>query len=48
MGERVLEFVPERFLGSSAAAVDFNGQRFELLPFGAGRRVCPVLGLPYL
>ena len=48
VGQRVLEFVPERFLGSSAATVDFSGQRFELLPIGAGRRVCPVLGLPYL
>ncbi|RCV26479.1 hypothetical protein SETIT_5G248700v2 [Setaria italica] len=36
------EFVPERFSGS---AVDFRGQHFELVPFGAGRRGCPGLGL---
>ncbi|KAM2636402.1 hypothetical protein EV1_021036 [Malus domestica] len=32
------EFIPERFDGSS---VDYQGQHFEFLPFGAGRRVCP-------
>ncbi|XP_008655796.3 cytochrome P450 71A1 [Zea mays] len=40
--ERAEEFVPERFLGGGAAAnVGFKGQHFELLPFGAGRRMCP-------
>ncbi|CAI0409463.1 unnamed protein product [Linum tenue] len=34
-------FVPERFLGSEVSA---KGNNFELLPFGAGRRICP--GLP--
>lgn len=34
-------FKPERFLGSN---VDYRGQHFELLPFGAGRRMCA--GLP--
>ncbi|KAL6627001.1 hypothetical protein ACP70R_030727 [Stipagrostis hirtigluma subsp. patula] len=37
------EFVPERFLGG-AAAVDYRGKDFELVPFGAGRRGCPGVG----
>ncbi|CAM0912128.1 unnamed protein product [Alopecurus aequalis] len=35
------KFMPERFLGRN---VDYRGGDFELLPFGAGRRVCP--GMP--
>ncbi|CAM0905373.1 unnamed protein product [Alopecurus aequalis] len=40
--DRPDEFLPERLSGS---AVDVRGQHFELLPFGAGRRMCPAYGL---
>ena len=36
--EKAEEFEPERFLNSE---IDFKGNDFQLLPFGAGRRVCP-------
>uniref|UniRef100_A0ACD5XA17 Uncharacterized protein n=1 Tax=Avena sativa TaxID=4498 RepID=A0ACD5XA17_AVESA len=41
-GEDAEEFVPERFEWSE---VDFRGAHFELLPFGAGRRICPGLAM---
>ncbi|MFS8017029.1 putative geraniol 8-hydroxylase [Helianthus anomalus] len=36
-----LEFKPQRFLESG---LDVRGQDFDLIPFGAGRRICP--GVP--
>ena len=39
------EFQPKRFLDSS---VDFRGQHFELLPFGASRRGCPGMNFAIL
>ena len=35
------KFMPERFLGRT---VDLRGGDFDLIPFGAGRRICP--GMP--
>ncbi|PHU21325.1 hypothetical protein BC332_06432 [Capsicum chinense] len=42
MWENPEEFIPERFLNSD---VDFKGQHYELIPFGAGRRGCPGIAL---
>ncbi|KAL0329621.1 UNVERIFIED_CONTAM: Flavonoid 3'-monooxygenase [Sesamum radiatum] len=41
--ENPLEFKPERFLDNTMKW-DFNGNNFNYIPFGSGRRVCA--GLP--
>ncbi|RCV12630.1 hypothetical protein SEVIR_2G294800v4 [Setaria viridis] len=43
------EFRPERFVGGSAP-LDFRGTDYQLIPFGAGRRICPGINfaLPVL
>ncbi|KAK3032376.1 hypothetical protein RJ639_037094 [Escallonia herrerae] len=38
--ENPLDFTPERFLTGKNAKIDPRGNDFELIPFGAGRRIC--------
>ncbi|KAM3372952.1 hypothetical protein ACQJBY_019729 [Aegilops geniculata] len=40
--EHADEFMPERFMEcGSVATMDYKGNDFQYLPFGAGRRICP-------
>nr|AHI15951.1 flavonoid 3',5'-hydroxylase [Pohlia nutans] len=43
-----LVFNPDRFLKKDLMHVDVRGQHFELLAFGAGRRVCPAVSMGVL
>ncbi|PUZ49446.1 hypothetical protein GQ55_7G326300 [Panicum hallii var. hallii] len=48
--DRPEEFRPDRFVnGGEGAGVDLTGSReIRMMPFGAGRRICPGLGLALL
>uniref|UniRef100_A0A0D9XHP7 Cytochrome P450 n=1 Tax=Leersia perrieri TaxID=77586 RepID=A0A0D9XHP7_9ORYZ len=48
--ERPMDFVPERFMpGGHGEAVDVTGTReIKMMPFGAGRRICPGLAVATL
>ena len=43
--EDPLDFKPERFCGPGR--IDYKGQHFELIPFGAGRRMCAGVPLAH-
>lgn len=45
-GHNVDLFKPERFMNNNNK-IDVKGHDFELMPFGAGRRICPGLPLAH-
>ncbi|KAJ1396865.1 Cytochrome P450 [Sesbania bispinosa] len=49
--ENPMEFKPERFMGHSEGDVKFDLKGFteiKMMPFGAGRRVCPAISMALL
>ncbi|KAM3682646.1 hypothetical protein ACJW31_12G088300 [Castanea mollissima] len=47
--EDPMEFKPERFLSADDGVFDITGSReIKMMPFGAGRRICPASGLAIL
>ncbi|KAK7284931.1 hypothetical protein RJT34_19685 [Clitoria ternatea] len=45
--EEALRFKPERFMGDCKSKIDYKGQHYELIPFGAGRRMCAGVPLAH-
>ncbi|KAJ4848674.1 hypothetical protein Tsubulata_041441, partial [Turnera subulata] len=44
-----MSFKPERFVNNGGEAFDITGSReIKMMPFGAGRRICPAYGLATL